>query len=455
MLCTKQTIMNIYNNTSFKIFAAIVFLFLTTNCFSQTTPVENVVKHKDSCSTFGIKFSGFVRNDAYFDTRQVVSARPAVQGDLLLYPSPVLPDVNGKDINATPSFSMMAVTSRLSGAITGPDAFGAKTCGLLEAEFFGNTNGNENIFRLRHAYVKLDWGKTQLLFGQYNHPFYLPECSPAVLSFNAGMPFQPFARNPQIRVTENLSKSISVIVVASSQVESFVSPGSSTGVALGSSVAAASFIDDAVLPDMDVQIQYKKGMLFAGATFDYKEIRPALSQPGALINTVVATTETVKGFSYDIFAKLATKPVLIKAEYVAGQNLYEQLMLGGYLAYTSGSPANITYKPLNVSSAWLDICGTGKKIVPGIFVGYTKNNGADDAGAVATYARGITIGKTSLDKIWRVTPRIDFFSGKFRIGAEVEYTNATYGIAGTNGKVAGTTNDVANVRVLCLTSFSF
>ena len=159
--------------------------------------------------------------------------------------------------------------------------------------------------------------------------------------------------------------------------------------------------------------------------------------------------------SFEVYTKITTKPLVIKAEYIAGQNLYDHLMIGGYLAYASAAPYSITYKPINVGSAWLEVMGTGKKFIPGIFVGYTQNNGADD-NAVASYARGITAGKAgSIDKVIRVAPRFEMVSGKFKYGFELEVTTATYGTAGKNGKVTGSTSDLTNTRGLFYTSYSF
>ena len=432
--------------------SALGLMAFVTGLNAQTAPAA------ETTPTFGIKFTGFVRNDVYFDSRQVVSARPATQGELLLYPTYMSNDMNGKDLNAASSFSMMAITSRLSGAITGPDAFGAKTSGVLEAEFFGNANGNENIFRLRHAYVKLDWPKTQLGFGQYWHPLFVTDCFPGVINFNTGMPFQPFSRNPQIRLTQKLSKELNLIVAASSQTEAFVSPGSSTNVALGATASNQSFLSNAVIPNLHAQLQYKTPTFLAGAAVDYKSVRPAFSQPSAVgASTNVSTTETVNSMSFEVYTKITTKPVVIKAEYVAGQNLYDHLMIGGYLAYATTTPAayNITYKPVNVSSAWLEFIGTGKKVIPAIFFGYTQNNGADD-GAVAAYTRGITLGKASLDKVVRVAPRVEVVSGKFKYGFEVEVTTATYGsTTQTNGKAGGSMSEFTNTRGLFYTSYSF
>lgn len=419
-----------------------------------STSAAKTVEKKPDPSTWGIKLSGFVRNDVFYDSRQVVSARPGAQGELLLYPSNLSNDVNGNDINAASSLTMLAITSRLSGSITGPDAFGAKTSGIIEGEFFGNVNGNENVFRLRHAYAKLDWQKTQLGFGQYWHPLFVTDCYPGVLSFNTGIPFQPFARNPQIRLTQKLGKEVNLIIAAISQTEAFVSPGPNGNIALGAAVSGPGFINNAVVPNLHAQLQYKGRSLLAGAAFDYKQLRPALnvaSAPGTA--TTVSTDEKISSVTFEAYAKLITKDLVAKAEYVSGQNLYDHLMIGGYLAY--GAAPNITYKPLQVNSFWIELAGTGKKVIPGMFFGYTKNNGASATGAVATYARGITSARTSIDNILRVAPRLEVVSGKFKLGAEIEVTTAAYGVAGTDAKVTGTTNSVTNTRLLFITSYNF
>lgn len=431
--------------------AAIAQTPATTNDAKKS----EVKKTTENPATWGIKFGGFLRNDMYYDSRQVVSARPANQGELLLYPANKLADINGNDINATPSFNATSITSRLTGIVTGPDAFGAKTSGILEAEFFGNANGNENVFRLRHAYAKLDWENTQLAFGQYWHPLFVTDCFPGVVSFNTGMPFQPFARNPQVRLTQKLGNGFNLILAAVSQTEAFVSPGSSTGIALGASAGAQTFINDAVIPNLHAQLQYKTSSLLAGVALDYKSVRPALkvvSAPGA--TTYLATSENANSTSLEAYAKITTKDIIVKGEYVRGQNLYDHLMMGGYLAY--GAVPNITYKPIQVNSFWFELVGTGKKVIPGLFVGYTNNDGSVEGGtSAATYARGISANAASLDHIFRVAPRMEFVSGKFKFSTEVEVTSAGYGTANTTGRVPTVATDVTNTRLLFVTTYSF
>jgi hypothetical protein len=443
-----------------KLILSLCVLFsIAANAQTPTTTGDQkkaeIKKPADNAATWGIKFGGFLRNDMYYDSRQVVSARPANQGELLLYPANKSLDINGKDINASPSFNATAITSRLSGVVTGPDAFGAKTSGILEAEFFGNANGNENVFRLRHAFAKLDWEKTQLAFGQFWHPLFVTDCFPGVVSFNTGMPFQPFARNPQVRLTQKLGGNFNLILAAVSQTEAFVSPGSSTGIALGASAGAQTFINDAVLPNLHAQLQYKTPALVAGFALDYKSIRPALkvvSAPGA--TTYLATSENMNSTSLEAYAKITTKDVILKGEYVSGQNLYDHLMMGGYLAY--GTVPNISYKPIQVNAMWFELIGTGKKVIPGLFIGYTNNNGSTEtAAAVASYARGIAANAASLDHIFRVAPRMEFVSGKFKFSTEIEVTSAGYGTASSTGKVATVSTDVTNTRLLFVTTYSF
>lgn len=173
-----------------------LFLFVFSVILAASTIAQD-------SPNFGIKFSGFVKTDIFWDSRQTVAAR---EGHSLLYPANEKLDVEGNDINAKASFNMLSIQTRLRGTITGPDALGAKTSGVIEGAFFGHTNGDINGFRLRHAFVKLQWKKTALLVGQYWHPNFVTYCFPGVVSFNTGAPFIPFTRNPQIRVTQNLGK---------------------------------------------------------------------------------------------------------------------------------------------------------------------------------------------------------------------------------------------------------
>ncbi len=103
----------------------IILLFLPALAFSQ----------EEKEKKFGVKFSGFIKSDLYVDSRQTVDAR---LGHFLLYPKNEDLDENGEDINASPKLNFLSIQTRLTLKITGPDALGAKTSGLIEGAFFGN-----------------------------------------------------------------------------------------------------------------------------------------------------------------------------------------------------------------------------------------------------------------------------------------------------------------------------
>ncbi|MCB0284300.1 MAG: hypothetical protein KDF60_17060 [Calditrichaeota bacterium] len=362
---------------------------------------------------FGIKFSGFVKYDAFYDTRQVVAAR---EGHFLLYPAAK------SDENDNPSLNMLAIQTRLKGAISAPDAFGAKVKGVIEGAFFGHSDPDVNGFRLRHAFVSFTWDKTQLLFGQTWHPMFVTAVFPDVVSFNTGVPFQPFSRNPQIRLTQTVAEGTQLIVAAMSQ-RDFTSTGGSKS------------LRDAVVPNMHAQLQYTTGKNVFGGGVDYKMLRPSL-----------ASDETVSGISFIGYAKLVMEAITIKAEGIMGQNLTDLLMLGGY-AMKDGS---MQYVPTDVISFWGEIHTNGPDMQFGIFGGYTQNKGtSDNIAAGSEAARG-----TSIDNIIRVSPRVVWNSGKARFALETEYTVAAYGTPDSKLQVSNTEN-ADNIRILFATYLFF
>ena len=102
--------------------------------------------------------------------------------------------------------------SRLWFKSSGPTLLGAKTTGLLEFDFQDVSNTANTDFinaspRLRHGYANLDWGNTQLLFGQTDGLFGL--AGGATIDFRSagGSGFYTGSRNPQIRLTQRVDLS--------------------------------------------------------------------------------------------------------------------------------------------------------------------------------------------------------------------------------------------------------
>jgi len=319
--------------------------------------------------SFGISFSGFVKTDIFYDTRQSVTIR---EGHFLIYPQDENSDVNNNDINDKSSFNILSIQSRLNGKITGPEVIGAKPSAVLEGEFFGTSDADINGFRLRHAFVKLDWEKTSLLVGQTWHPIFIVEMFPGVVSFNTGAPFQPFSRNPQIRFTHSIDK-IKLIAAAASQ-RDFSSTGPNG--------FTSTYLRNSVVPNLNAQLQYCGKEFFAGAGIDYKQLTPRI-----VTTENIKTDNTVSSLALTAFAKLSFTPVTFKFQGVYGGNLADHIMLGGYAVKSVDTLTGVEeYTALKCLSVWGEV-SVGKDIEYAVFAGYTKSLGADDNISGAYYGR--------------------------------------------------------------------
>lgn len=383
--------------------------------------------------SFGISFSGFVKTDIFYDTRQSVIIR---EGHFLLYPQNENQDANGNDINDKSSFNILSIQSRANAKITGPDAIGAKTSGVIEGEFFGHSDADINGFRLRHAFVKLDWEETSLLVGQTWHPMFIAEMFPGVVSFNTGAPFQPFSRNPQVRFAHSFDK-FKIIAAAASQ-RDFQSNGPNG--------FTSTYLRNSVVPNLNAQLQYSGKEFFAGAGIDYKQLTPRI-----VTTENIKTDNIVSSLAFTGFAKLSFDPVTLKLQGVYGGNLTDHIMLGGYAVKSLDTLTGVEeYTALNCFSVWGEI-SVGKDIEYAVFAGYTKSLGADANIVGAYYGRGINI-----ENVFRVSPRVQFNFGKTRISTELEYTTAAYGKTdNTNkGKVENVKN-FSNIRVVAAVIYFF
>ena len=401
---------------------------------------------------FGITLSGFLKTDFFYDSRQTVSIR---EGHFLLFPENQKLDLYGKDINAKDHFGILSIQSRLTGKITGPDLLKAKTSALVEADFFGNENSSfsdVNGLRLRHSIIKLNWSTTELLVGQYWHPLFIPECFPDVVSFNTGAPFQPFSRNPQIRLTQKINK-LKLIVAAASQ-RDFSSNGPDG--------ASPKYLSNAVLPDLNIHLQYsvlfnETNEFFVGAGAEYKQLVPRLFSQGdknlrdGVDSIYVASDEKISSYALTFYSKLRLKTITIKAYAIFGGNLFDQVMLGGY-AVSSLNVSNqmsYEYSPVKNMSLWAELLTNGK-IQAGLFAGYSRNLGTENDNTGVYYSRG-----SNINYVYRLAPRMVINIEKLRISTELEYTAAQYGKANLNGLVESNLNLVSNLRLLTAFYFFF
>lgn len=407
-----------------------LFLSLIFVTFSAVTFYGEANIDKDEEKNWGISFSGFIKSDYWYDSRQVVASREDL---FLFYPDNEFFDKHGNDINASSAFNYSAITSRLLGKISGPDAFGAKTSGLIEADFSGVSNADINGFRLRHAYGKLSWERSELLFGQFWHPMFVVEVFPNVISLNTGAPFQPFIRNPQISFTQffgNFNVNLSLL----SQRDN-----SSDG-PLGFD---NTYMRNTLTPNVHLQLQYRGNNHVLGAAGDYKRLRPRLYS-----DSLVSTNETIGSYAFMGYWKYSDNDFTWQCKGIYGQNLTEHLMLGGYALRTKDIESGIeTYTPTNHLSFWGNVV-YGRNIRFGLFAGYAKNLGTSHENLGVYFSRG-----ENIDYLYRIAPSVSFISNSVQISTEVEYTAAAYGEPDNMGIIKNS-KEVSNIRGL-LTFFYF
>lgn len=412
---------------------AVLFLFIALILPPLSAQAE---KEKPA---WGISFSGFIKTDIFLDSRQTVSLR---EGHFLLFPKGPALDPDGDDTNGRKSLNILSVQTRLAGKVAGPDALGAKTSGLIEAEFFGTSDADVNGFRLRHAFVRLNWKRTEILIGQFWHPLFVTESYPDVVSFNTGAPFQPFNRSPQVRITRFIGR-FSLAATALAQ-RDFASNGPEG--------AGSQYLRNAALPEFNLKLQYgskneaSQTECLMGAGVNFLRIAPRLTT-----ETGVKTEEVADGLAGLLFAKVRTPALTIKAEGVYGGNLHHLTMLGGYGVQGAADPAKKTwdYAALKTLALWAEIHTNGTRWQAGLFAGYSKNLGASQDIKGPVYSRGSTIAR-----LVRISPRLVFSAGKLRLAAESEWTAASYGTPDSRGTVKDAKN-VGNLRILLATYYFF
>jgi len=418
----------------------VAFSFIGT---AQTT-TPPAAAATPAAKEWDVSMYGFIRTDYIWDTRKSVQVREL---NLNLYPmdESLLTTDGNKDQNAVGQSNFLSVVSRLGTKVKGPNVWGAKMNGTLEGDFFGNTEGTPSsigLFRLRHAFVNMDWAKSSLTVGQTWYPAFVPEVFPGVANFSTGILFNPFGWASQVKFKQNLSKEISLAITAYKERE--FTNYAATGQAQNSASINSS------LPTLNGHFQFKNQKWIAGVQAEYKSIQPLT------VSNTKMSTEKVNSTTIIGYAKYSNDKFSVKAYGISGGNLSSFVMLGGYAGYTTSPTEVETYEAIKTTAFWVDIASNGKKVAPGLFFGMTKNNGTGKDNATAFYGRGVALGRT-VDKVMRVSGRVDFKQNKFRVTPEIEYTGATWGdqSAKKDGTADLNSKNVSNMRFMISCAYSF
>lgn len=426
-------------------------LFFNNELIAQETPsnadllkrIETLEAERDKPTEWDVSLYGWVRAEYNFDSRQSAYSR---EYQLNLYPLDEKLDAIGKDINDAGASNFLAITSRVGIKFKGPDVWGAKASGNIEADFFGNTelnktssgSGSTGLLRLRHATATLTWPKTAVTFGQTWYPSFIPDVFPGVANFNTGILFNPFGWAGQIKVTQKITPELSFSAVAYKDREF------QTANATGASPNSATF--NSYLPTFHGQLQYRTKFITAGAGAEYQSLKPVIESGG------LSSDEKVNSEMFFGYFKYSNEKIIAKLYGITGGNLHHLVMIGGFAGYENPNGPE-SYKPTKTSAFWVDIASANPKIAPGAFFGYTKNSGTD-AGFKNLYTRGVS-GTRILDDVWRASARVDFKQNKFSISPEIEYTAAKWGDLTPEATAGPNIKDVGNFRGMVRVMYSF
>ncbi len=266
-------------------------------------------------------------------------------------------------------------------------------------------------FQIKTCLCTVGLGKISLTLGQTWYPSFVPEVFPGVANFSTGIMFNPFGWVGQIRFRQSLTSNLSLDLVAYKDRE-FQAP-----VVSGNANNSPSF--NSTTPTLHAQLQYKTKNVIAGVGAEYQSLKPVITSGGLASDEKLNSTMLMGYFKY------SNENVVAKFYGISGGNFHHLVMLGGYASYAETNGID-SYKPTKASAFWVDIASNKPSVAPGVFFGYTKNSGLEDANYKSLYVRGIS-GTRVVDNVWRASARVDFKQNKFRITPELEYTAANWG----------------------------
>ena len=397
------------------------------------------------------KFYGFIRNYFIFDSRESVSGT----ADLFYYLPKDVSMKDGIDVNDTPSFRFLALTSRLgvdvSGYYIGNVHFGAK----VEGDFYSGLSsvdsgkypgvstyfpGNSKIMgtaaaRLRQAFATITWkdlpmGEKQtasvgLKVGQAWHP--MAADHPHIFSLEVGAPFGPFSRTPLVQMDANLGNNWVVSAAAIWQMQY-----QSTG-PVGTS---AIYMKYGMTPEMYAAVAYKTNGFLIRAGVDVVSIKPRVlgtvvapttEEPDAVKTVRVSDRKTsVLGY---VYTQYTYKKFAVKAKTTFGEGGEHMNLMSGYAKIGENEDGSWNYASMRNSSSWLSL-SYGKKWQGVLFLGYVKNLGlaeAADHDLAKSDVYFCSNGFSNINQMFRVNPQLIYNIGKLNVGLEYQWTNVQYG----------------------------
>lgn len=377
------------------------------------------------------------------------------------------------DLNAVPTASFLAITTRIGLNLAGPEVFGAKTSGKIEGDFGGFSTTN-NVLRIRQAFAKLSWlneeehTNSELLMGQTWHPL-SGDIMPEVLGMAAGAPFRPHSRTPQVRY-QFYHGDFGFTASALYQLQ-YMNQGPTFSDNKWGRTNSTEFANNAIMPEFFLGANLKNEHIYAQLGADIQTIRPR----------TFGTVDASDGNTYkvDVDEKITTLTPTLYFQYTEGRfalkartllaenTSHLNMLMSGYGVTGMNPDGSWEYTALRNSTSYINFAYTlreKKDIRLDLFFGYMKNLGLTDKGQALiekgttgladpnyVYCKG---NYTNINTIWRVAPSVSYNLKHFNLGLEYELTCVNYGDLQLDGTVEGL-RDVMGHRVCVLMKYNF
>ena len=430
-----------------------------------------------------LKFYGYIRNYMVFDTHEVSAGTQ----DLYFFMPKDRNLEDGVDLNANPSFRMMALTSRLGLNVGGYRIGNLKADATVEGDFYC-MNGSTASFRLRHAYVGLLWdnltlGDLLIDIGQTWHP--MAADLPHITNMENGAPFNPVNRSPQVMFHWTVGKFTWTGGILYPVQFLPVGPHYATSlkwnlytdkyetITTCSAAKSAEFNKYGMIPEVYAGVAFRSGGFLGKAGVDFFSIMPRWQAP-----TITVVDEETKELSFDysstslLKARLyAVSPFLflqytkgsfqIKAKSILAQAGEHMNLLSGYASTFNWKKHALEYTPMQDWASFISF-QAGRKFQFLCMLGYmqqlgtTKSVFADGANDRMSTLWLNTDADNKIQRAFRATPTLAYNLGKLTFSLEYNCTGAWFGEGGRNrGGLYAAGHWVLNHRVEQMVKFNF
>lgn len=418
------------------LFLASLLALLATGAFAQE-------KEKPT-----LKFYGFVRNYACYDTRESLTSNSE---QFYYMPKDIKLNELGEDLNAQDNIMLLSITTRLGLNVNGLNFLGSKTSAKVEADFAGFGTSN-TVLRIRQAYAKMDWEHSKVLVGQAWHPA-MGDMMPDVFSLETGAPFTPFSRSPQVRYDYE-TKNVKLTATALYQFQY---------TSYGPDGASFNYARNAVVPEMYFQGIIKSGDFMMGLGVDvlalkprqlYNAVVPAADGNGTTTISRVCNEKLMTGVTPTLFASYKKGNWGVKGRVTYAQNAAHMSMISGYAVTEKLDNGEWRYSSINSIGGWVD--ATYKQPLKTgyltfcCFAGYTKNLGCMNDIEGDIYMRG----EKNMDYMWRVAPSVLYTHNAMQIGIEYNPTTVGYGKPDSKYNMSDV-HAVTNHRICAMLKYNF